>query len=413
MHDELAHVEQDDSSILLFRVLLYFGLILTATFAIYNYQSGLHQKALIEALMFLSFFVIIGMLNKKLFIKQIMYIAMFVSVAGTMLMMVSHPEVAYWLPVLAIIVYGLFGKKLGSYWSALIHLAIAAILIMDIYSQTPIYSHSMAINIITSYTVVTLIVYFFFKKLEEQSRALIKETARREKLEMAETLAGGISHLVNNEMQSIVSRASIINMEASPALSEQLNKIEKAAFRTSGHVNQLLAYARGGKYNPIYFDVEELLSLLIKQREKSSDSEKGIKFNLNISPALYYCDGDPQQVRQAIDNLLDNAVEASDRSGEVFIVLENECFHNEESDLSPGYYVKISIRDTGEGIAREALDRIFDPFYSTHFTGRGLGLSAAYGIVKNHLGDIKVHSERGLGTTFRVWLPVKSKAFFG
>ena len=65
---------------------------------------------------------------------------------------------------------------------------------------------------------------------------------------------------------------------------------------------------QGRKYNPIYFGVEELLSLLIKQREKSSDSEKGIKFNLNISPALYYCDGDPQQVRQAIDNLLDNAV---------------------------------------------------------------------------------------------------------
>ncbi|MES0371416.1 MAG: ATP-binding protein [Mariprofundaceae bacterium] len=398
---------QSSSLIFLFRSLLHFALFLTITFSIYNYQLGLYQKVLVEAVMSLCFLLCIVMLYRKLFIKQILFIAMFVSVAGAIVMMMNHLEVAYWAPVLVVVAFGLFGTRWGSYWSVLINLAITSLLIMDQYSQLPVYSHYMVINIIISYAVISLIACFFFIKLEEQNISLVKETAKREKLEMAEVLAGGIAHLVNNEMQSIVGRVSLINMEASPALSKQVKKIEATAFRASEHVTQLLAYAGGGKYNSIYFDVEELLSLLIKQRINVSDSEKEITFNLSMSPSLYYCDGDPRQIRQVIDNLLDNAIEASDCSGEILIMLENDYRESETDGMTPGFYVKISIRDMGKGIAKESLDRIFDPFYSTRFIGRGLGLAAVYGIVKNHLGHINVNSEESLGTTFQVWLPVK------
>ena len=153
--------------------------------------------------------------------------------------------------------------------------------------------------------------------------------------------------------------------------------------------------------------VEEMAHLL-----KTAISKKAI-LNLNLERGLPPIEADPSQIRQIVMNLIINASEAiGDRSGVITVSVgatrcDEEYLRKTElhDDLAPGLYVHLEVTDTGSGMDAETRSRIFEPFFSTKFTGRGLGLAAVLGIVRAHKGALKVYSEPGKGTTFKILFP--------
>ncbi|MBN2725363.1 MAG: PAS domain S-box protein [Deltaproteobacteria bacterium] len=253
-----------------------------------------------------------------------------------------------------------------------------------------------------------------------------KEVTRRHKLEMRMQqtqkleslgiLAGGIAHDFNNLLMGILGNASLALMEIpeySPAR-ETIQSVEKTSRRAAELIKQLLAYSGKGKFVLEKIDpgalVEEMAHLLEVTIPKNVSIR--YKFRENV-PVI---EGDPTKIRQIVMNLITNAADAIGKvSGLITISTGSmECDEEylqdnyTEYELPPGTYSFIEVSDTGEGMEKAVLGRIFDPFYTTKFTGRGLGLAAVVGIVRGHRGGIKVYSEVGQGSTFKVVFPSKT-----
>jgi signal transduction histidine kinase/CheY-like chemotaxis protein len=234
-----------------------------------------------------------------------------------------------------------------------------------------------------------------------------------QKLESLGVLAGGVAHDFNNLLTGILGNASLIRMELpdhAPA-QEMLGDVEKLAQRAADLCRQMLAFAGKGR-----FVVERLdLSALVEDSERllhlSISKNAVLSFDLqkNIPPIQ----ADATQLRQIVMNLVINASEAiGERSGRILVstgLMTVDRAYLTETYLSPdlpeGDYVFLEVSDNGTGMSAETLSRIFDPFFTTKFTGRGLGLAAVLGIVRGHHGALKVYSEPGRGTTFKLLLP--------
>jgi len=251
------------------------------------------------------------------------------------------------------------------------------------------------------------------KKAEEELRKYEEQLRVTQRLESLGILAGGIAHDFNNILAAIMGNAELALDDISPLSPgrERLEGIMTASKRAAGLCAQMLAYAgksRIEKRNIALGDlVEETLHLL-----KTSISKKAI-LNLKLETSLPCMLGDPAQIRQILMNLVINASEAiGERSG--VIALSTGAMDCSGQHLTNGYivapdkpgtYVYIEVSDTGCGMDKDAVQRIFEPFFTTKFTGRGLGLSAVLGIVKAHEGALRVYSEPGKGSTFKVLFP--------
>ena len=197
---------------------------------------------------------------------------------------------------------------------------------------------------------------------------------------------------------------------------ENLAEIETAARRAAGLSLQMLAYAGKSVFTMERVGLPELVEEMTHLL-KSSISKNAI-LTLNLERGLPPIEGDPSQIRQIVMNLIINASEAiGDRSGVITVSVgttrcDEEYLQNTElyGDLAPGLYVQLEVTDTGGGMDEKTRARIFDPFFSTKFTGRGLGLAAVLGIVRSHKGALKVYSEPGKGTTFKVLFPALEDA---
>lgn len=246
------------------------------------------------------------------------------------------------------------------------------------------------------------------KRLDEQFR-------HAQKLESLGVLAGGVAHDFNNLLTGILGNTSLAlevlstNNPARPILRDVLNASERAALLT----RQLLAYAGKGRF------VIEPINLSGLVREISSliqTSIANVQLRLELREELPLVLADASQIQQVVMNLVINGAEAigQDKNGTVLVTTGVQDVDEryllttlgEKAVLSPGLYVTLEVHDTGCGMDQATLARIFDPFFTTKFTGRGLGLSAVQGIVRGHKGAIKVYSQPGKGTTFKVFLPV-------
>ncbi len=235
-----------------------------------------------------------------------------------------------------------------------------------------------------------------------------------QKLEGLGVLAGGIAHDFNNLLTGILGNTSIARMDLSPhqaGIDTTLDHVEQAARRAADLCKQLLAYAGKGRFviKPVNLTslVEETAPLL-----EVSISKK-VVLQLHLAPDLPCFQADDTQVRQVLMNLVINGAEAiADRSGTV-TVQTGEIHADKEylermaltDPLAPGHYVTLEVSDTGSGMSPETVAKIFDPFFTTKFTGRGLGLAAVRGIVRGHKGGIRVYTEPGRGTTFKLLFP--------
>jgi two-component system, cell cycle sensor histidine kinase and response regulator CckA len=257
------------------------------------------------------------------------------------------------------------------------------------------------------------------KQAEEEQRRLEQQLLHAQKLESMGILAGGIAHDFNNILMAIIGNADLalmrINRE-SPVV-ENLNQIEKAAARAADLARQMLAYSGKGHFVVELIDLNTLLQEMLHILQVSISKKALLK--LNLQQPLSPIEADATQIRQIVMNLVINASEAiGDQSG--VIAVSTGCMECSQEylknvwldeNLSAGLYVYLEVVDTGCGMDSDTLSRLFDPFFTTKFTGRGLGMAAVLGIVRGHKGGIRVSSEPGRGTTFRVLFPAAGRPF--
>jgi len=252
------------------------------------------------------------------------------------------------------------------------------------------------------------------KKAEEERKKLEAQLLHTQKLESLGILAGGIAHDFNNILMAILGNTDLAMMDitsSSPA-KDRLLDIEKSSRRAAELCRQMLAYSGKGKFIIEPLDLNSILKEMAHMLEVSVSKKAVLKYNLceHIKPV----EGDATQIRQVIMNLIINASEAiGDQSGYISVSTGSmECDRDYlngtylDDNLPEGLYSYIEVSDTGCGMDKESQARIFDPFFTTKFTGRGLGLAAVMGIVRGHSGAIKLFSEPGKGTKFRVIFPV-------
>ena len=255
------------------------------------------------------------------------------------------------------------------------------------------------------------------KKAEEEHRRYERQIQEAQKLESLGTLAGGIAHDFNNLLTAILGNIELALLDIphnSPARHD-LMTAATATQRAAELAQQMLAYSGKGRFVVEWVDVPQAVRE-IAQMMKASIS-KSADLRLHFPDALPPIEVDASQLRQVILNLVVNASEALDnRPGRIEITAGltegarlSAAQLQPHEPLPPGPYLYLEVTDTGMGIPSEQVDRIFDPFYSTKFTGRGLGLPTVLGIVRGHGGAIQVTSVPGKGTTFRVYFPGKPR----
>ena len=248
-----------------------------------------------------------------------------------------------------------------------------------------------------------------FRRREENQR-------QAEKMQAVGQLAGGIAHDFNNQLGGILGYADMLREEAegNPVIVRYADNIINCVKCAADLSSQLLAFSRKGKYINTEVDIHYIVSDVVNLLKHSIDRKIEIHQELRANPSTTM--GDPTQLQNAFLNLGLNARDAMPDGGNLIfatdiIFLDKEyCEAQPLFEIGPGQYLKLSVTDTGLGMDRNTMARIFEPFYTTKETGKGtgMGLAAVYGAVKNHKGSILVYSEVGSGTTFELSLPIKS-----
>jgi two-component system, cell cycle sensor histidine kinase and response regulator CckA len=246
----------------------------------------------------------------------------------------------------------------------------------------------------------------------KEMEQLLRDIQRRESIGV---LSSGIAHDFNNLLGVMMGHVSLARTKlqdphpATSNMEKALTAMENAAELTK----QILAYSGKGKFQYVTIDlraeIEEYISLF------SVSKPKNVKLVTDLDGTPVYVNGDPGQIKQVIMNLIINGGDAiGDKQGVVSIKLASIILGIDDANqyakitgnsLHAGNYAILEVRDDGMGMNQETLGKIFDPFFSTKFAGRGLGLSAVLGIIRSHEGGLIIQSEEGIGTTFQVVLP--------
>jgi PAS domain S-box-containing protein len=249
---------------------------------------------------------------------------------------------------------------------------------------------------------------------ERERLAIEMKMQDAQRLESLGVLAGGIAHDFNNLLTVIIGNVSYLKrvLAADGSQREIIEEIEGACRHAADLAQQMLAYSGKGRFvtqrielNQLYREIAQLLHASIGA---------GVTLSAELVPTLPAFEGDLTQVRQVVMNLIVNASDAigegvgsiTARTGTMQADRRylDECLVPET--LPEGEYVYLEVADTGRGMDAATVARIFDPFFTTKATGRGLGLAAVLGILRAHRGTLRVWSEQGIGTTFRVLLPL-------
>lgn len=254
-------------------------------------------------------------------------------------------------------------------------------------------------------------------RMQEKQKRLEEQMLHAQKLESLGVLAGGIAHDFNNILMAVLGHCELAlrRMVPDSAARKNVEEIKNSANKAADLANQMLAYSGKGKFVIEPLDLSQLAQEM-EQMLNVSISKKAI-LRYELTEDLPSVEADATQLRQVVLNLAINASDAiGDRSGVIAITTgvmdcSKEYLQNAWLDegLPAGRYVYLEVADTGCGMDRETIGRIFEPFYTTKPTGRGLGMAAVLGIVRGHQGTIKIYSEKNKGSTFKVLLPFSDK----
>ena len=250
------------------------------------------------------------------------------------------------------------------------------------------------------------------KTAEEEAKRLALALMQAQKMETIGTLAGGIAHDFNNILGAIIGFAQLAqrNSKKNPKIQKYVEQVLVACGRAKELIQQILAFSRQSNMEKQPVDIgvviKETLKLVRASIPTSIDIQQNIRTNIGTVEA------NQTQIHQVVLNLCTNAAHAMAKNGGSLVVEllpttinQRDCSHF--SDIEPGQYIKLTIKDTGTGMDTKTLSRIFEPYFTTKGVGEGtgMGLALVLGIVKDHGGDITVHSKPGVGTTFHVLLP--------
>ena len=248
------------------------------------------------------------------------------------------------------------------------------------------------------------------RRAEQTRRLFEQQLAESQKLESLSLLAGGIARDFNNLLVSILANANHARTQISSRGAEQpLRDIESAASRAADLCQQLLAYTGATRLvtGPV-----ELNGLIREVAASLRDSLGSIELSLELGPDVIMVDCDRSHIRHVVRALVINAAEAISGPGRIVVSSESRVVSSDELSrsradtlISEGRYSVIEVADSGCGMPAELADRAFEPFVSTKFGSRGLGLAAAVGIMRSHQGAIILDSEPGSGSSVRLYLP--------
>jgi PAS domain S-box-containing protein len=230
-----------------------------------------------------------------------------------------------------------------------------------------------------------------------------------QKMEAIAKLAGGIAHQFNNALFVIMATTDLLELQLpkEEITSEYIASIKKSTARMTNLTRQLLAYARGGKYEVKDISLSKFVRNTLPILQHTLDPS--IRVETDLPDDILKTRGDLPQLLMLFTVILSNATEAIDGEGRIKITCRNEKITKKGAKafpgLLPGAYVSLAVEDNGRGMDEETKKRVFEPFFTTKFLGRGLGLAAAYGIVKNHDGYISIESQLDRGTSVCIYLP--------
>jgi two-component system, cell cycle sensor histidine kinase and response regulator CckA len=245
-----------------------------------------------------------------------------------------------------------------------------------------------------------------------EKKHLQSQLFRAQRLESIGTLASGIAHDLNNILTPILAVAQLLPLKFPDIYGEHdqlLQILEDSAKRGADLVKQVLSFARGVEGKRMTLQIKHLIREIAKILKQTFP--KSIEVSIDIAQNLWTVSGDSTQLHQVLMNLCVNARDAMPNGGTLSISAENlfidENYARMNLEAQVGPYIVITVSDTGVGIPKEIIDRIFEPFFTTKEVGKGtgLGLSTAIGIIKSHGGFVNVHSEMGVGTQFKIYLP--------
>jgi PAS domain S-box-containing protein len=243
----------------------------------------------------------------------------------------------------------------------------------------------------------------------EQAEMRIQQS---QKMEAIGTLAGGIAHDFNNILFPIIGHSEML-LEDVPDDSpyrESINEIYTGSLRARDLVHQILAFSRQGSSELKLMKMQPIIKEALKLTRSTIPTT--ISINQNLQPNCGAVKADPTQIHQIVMNLTTNAYHAMEENGgELKITLKEIKLGDHElisPEMKPGSYACLTIADTGMGMSKDVIDKIYDPFFTTKENGKGtgMGLSVVHGIVKSMNGEIQVHSEPGKGTEFYIFLPI-------
>jgi two-component system, cell cycle sensor histidine kinase and response regulator CckA len=251
------------------------------------------------------------------------------------------------------------------------------------------------------------------REAEHARRLLDQQLQETQKLESLGVLAGGIAHDFNNLLTGVLGNISLArtHQDRPEALRTHLDGIETSAIRAADLCQQMLAYAGKGRFHEQRLDLGALVTDMLPLLRLSV--AKGVSLRIDVQPELPAIWADPTQMRQIVLNLVINGSDAIAGTGTIEIrifavgsdaTMLSEVVPPVDPDAAAAFVV-LEISDTGCGMTPEMQARVFEPFYTTKFTGRGLGLAVVHGIVRGHRGGVRVESAPQLGSTFSVALP--------
>ncbi len=253
----------------------------------------------------------------------------------------------------------------------------------------------------------------YLVQIQDITRRKLAEEEKKElqvrRMESIFTLAGGIAHDFNNALSGITGNIELLKMDLPNivGIDRYIDAMSNAAQRMVHLTDQLLAYARGGRYRPTTISLSLFVAETLPMIQQKIAPAICVKTNL--AGDIYKVEADMTQMHMVLSTVMINAAEAIEGQGQIIIMTGNkeidEGIARYNPGLRPGRYACLTVQDDGKGMDTETKQKIFEPFFTRKIKGRGLGMAAVYGIVKNHGGWISVESQLGKGTVVRIYFP--------
>ncbi|MDX8387434.1 MAG: ATP-binding protein [Ghiorsea sp.] len=376
----------------------------TASNAIVDFFIKDHFLLVMNIYLASSYFLVY-LFQKHFNLKTVLYAGLAILCFGCLASSVNSSAELVWLTLVPIVGIACLGQTQGTAL-AIVTYMIAALYTLGYYTINGALIHPFPHLFATSssYIVLTITGYFFALHTQRNQNALMAERSKRERLEIAQNLAGGVAHLINNEMQTVSNSVYMLEKESSNSYSKKhLKNIISSASKSGHHANQLLAYAHIGQLQVEPLNLNLLLeSIHHKFSNRHSDIDLSLSTNVQTTLTV---NGDKNQITHVFTSIITNAYDAI----QVKLDQGDLTQGNIQTDLvldDANNDCIISIHDNGCGMNEDLQSMIFEPFYSTKFTGRGMDLAATYGIVTNHGGTLSVESKENKGSTFYIRLPL-------